>query len=120
MVAPPTAGVTQFANMVPQPGFRAKWRPSIVAGLLAYVAACVILLLSVPNTLWDPAARHVTIVIGGLGLWRFGWWTTHVVRAWIYAFVRYPSLRRRADAAWLAGHRPRRVHFMMTTFREEI
>ena len=118
MVAPPTAGVTQFADMVPQPGFRAKWRPSIVAGLLAYVAACVILLLSVPNTLWDPAARHVTIVIGGLGLWRFGWWTTHVVRAWIYAFVRYPSLRRRADAAWLAGHRPRRVHFMMTTFRE--
>lgn len=116
--APPTPGVIQYADMVPQPGFWAKWNLRVVTGLLAYVAMCLGLLLTVPNTLWDPAARHVTIVIGGLGLWRFGWWTTHVVRAWIYAFVRYPFLRRLADAAWQAGHRPRHVHFMMTTFLE--
>ncbi|MCC8429536.1 glycosyltransferase family 2 protein [Reyranella aquatilis] len=116
--APPTPGVIQFADMVPQPGFWAKWNPAVLFGLLSYVAICVILLLSVPNTLWDPVARHVTIVIGGLGLWRFGWWTTHVVRAWIYAFVRYPALRRLADESWQSGQRPRRVHFMMTTFRE--
>ena len=116
--APPTPGVIQFADMVPQPGFWAKWNPAVLFGLLSYAAICVILLLTVPNTLWDPLARHVTIVIGGLGLWRFGWWTTHVVRAWIYAFVRYPALRRLADESWQSGQRPRRVHFMMTTFRE--
>lgn len=116
---PPTPGVIQYADMLPQPGFWAKWNPTVLGGLAAYAALCVILLLTVPNTLWDPAARHVTIVIGGLGLWRFGWWTTHVVRAWIYAFVHYPALRRLADQAWQDGHRPRRVHFMMTTFREK-
>jgi glycosyltransferase Alg8 len=116
---PPTPGVTQYADMLPQPGFWAKWNPTVLGGLAVYAALCVILLLTVPNTLWDPAARHVTIVIGGLGLWRFGWWTTHVVRAWIYAFVRYPALRKLADQAWQDGHRPRRVHFMMTTFREK-
>lgn len=118
-VAPPTPRVIQYAEMLPRPGFWEKWNPTVLGGLLAYAALCVILLLTVPNTLWDPAARHVTIVIGGLGLWRFGWWTTHVVRAWIYAFVRYPALRRLADQAWQDGHRPRRVHFMMTTFREK-
>ena len=115
---PPTPGVIQYADMLPRPGFRAKWNPTVLGGLAAYAALCIVLLLTVPNTLWDPAARHVTIVIGGLGLWRFGWWTTHVVRAWIYAFVRYPALRKLADQAWREGHRPRRVHFMMTTFRE--
>ena len=115
---PPTPGVIQYADMLPRPGFRAKWNPTVLGGLAAYAALCIVLLLTVPNTLWDPVARHVTIVIGGLGLWRFGWWTTHVVRAWIYAFVRYPALRKLADQAWREGHRPRRVHFMMTTFRE--
>ena len=30
-----------------------------------------------------------------------------------------PQIRARADAIWNSGWRPRRIHFMMTTFREE-
>lgn len=115
----PTPGVTQYADLVPNPGFWAKWNASVLFGLAAYIAVCLVLLLEVPNTLWDPRARHITIVIGGLGLWRFGWWTTHVIRALIYARHHYPTLRRKAARAWQAGHRPRHVHFMMTTFREK-
>ena len=112
------ANVIRFADMLPSPTFRQKWNVRVVLGLTSYIGACTIALLSFPNTLWDPQARHVAIVIGTLGLWRFGWWSTHVVRSWIYSLAHYPALRRRADAAWEAGHRPRHVHFMMTTFKE--
>jgi glycosyltransferase Alg8 len=117
-VLPPTPGVTQYAALLPRPGFWAKWNPRVLAGLAVYLAVCLIVLFELPNELWDPAARHIVVAIGGLSLWRFGWWTTHVVRAWIYAFVHYPALRRRAAAAWAAGWRPRHVHFMLVTFRE--
>lgn len=117
--APPTPGVIQYAAMLPNPTFGQKWNLRVLAGLAVYVSICLILLVELPNTLWDPRGRHLTVVIGGLGLWRFGWWTTHVMRAWIYAFFHYPALRRRADAIWDSGIRPRYVHFMMTTFREK-
>ena len=37
----------------------------------------------------------------------------------IYGSITYPRLRKRADAVWQSGWRPKRVHFQMTTFREE-
>jgi glycosyltransferase Alg8 len=86
-VLPPTPGVTQYAALLPRPGFWAKWNPRVLAGLAVYLAVCLTVLFELPNELWDPAARHIVVAIGGLSLWRFGWWTTHVVRAWIYAFV---------------------------------
>jgi hypothetical protein len=67
-MAPPTPGVVQFAAMLPNPTFFQKWNPRVVAGLAVYLSICLVLLLELPNTLWDPRGRHLTIVIGGLGL----------------------------------------------------
>ncbi len=87
-------------------------------GLLSYVAICVILLLSVPNTLWDPAARHVTVVIGGLGSGGSAGGRPTWSAPGSMPSCAIPALRRLADESWQSGQRPRRVHFMMTTFRE--
>ena len=57
-------------------------------------------------------------VLGMFGLWRYGWWLTHVIRATIYARHTYPKLRARAAEAWDAGWRPRRLHFLVTVYRE--
>lgn len=97
---------------------REKWRPIILFRIFLYFAFCFIALDSLPNSIWDPELRQITILIGTLGIWRYTWWFTHAVRARIYALFVYPRLRSAADAIWDGGWRPRHVHFMMTTFRE--
>ena len=57
--------------------------------------------------------------MGVLGIWRYGWWLNHWIRAIIYERIAYPRIRARADAIWDSGWRPDRVHVLMTTIREE-
>jgi mannuronan synthase len=95
-----------------------KWNAKVIAFLVVYMAACVILLVSVPNILWNPETHEIAVVMGALGLWRFLWWANHGIRAQIYARTHYPRLRKLADDAWARGDRPKHVHVMMTTYKE--
>lgn len=72
-----------------------------------------------PNNFLNPDLLTVTFILGGLGLWRFGWWFTHAVRAEVFARCKWPGMRRRAQAVWQSGWRPRRLHIQMTTYYEE-
>lgn len=100
------------------PGWREKWTPRVLWFLFVYFGLCLIALDHLPNTLWDPRLRQVTIVIGALGIWRYSWWLTHAVRAFIYGRFVYPRMRRQAETVWQSGWRPRHLHFLVTTFRE--
>ncbi len=57
-------------------------------------------------------------VLGLFGVWRYGWWLTHVIRASIYARRTYPRLASDAAALWQGGWRPRRMHVLVTVYRE--
>lgn len=98
-------------------GFQ-KWTPVILLQLSLYAGVCMILALSVPNSFWDNEVKQVTLVLGGLGIWRYGWWLTHAVRAAIYGRIIFPKMRKEADKIWDSGWRPRHLHFMMTTYKE--
>ncbi|MCB1511486.1 MAG: glycosyltransferase [Hyphomicrobiaceae bacterium] len=80
---------------------------------------CFVLVSLVPNQIWDADSRTFVYTMGAIGIWRYSWWFNHWIRAIIYAKITYPRIRRRADELWESGWRPRRVHFQMTTFREE-
>ena len=97
----------------------AKWNVHALLNIGMYICVCAMLLSLVPNTLFDPQVRQVTYVIGFLGIWRFSWWGTHAVRAIIYAKFVYPHMREDGEKLWAGGWRPRHLHFMMTTFRED-
>ncbi len=56
--------------------------------------------------------------LGGLAIWRYGWWLTHLIRAQIYARAVYPRLSADDAAVWAVGWRPERVHILLTTYRE--
>ncbi|MEO0654646.1 MAG: transcriptional regulator, partial [Pseudomonadota bacterium] len=77
------------------------------------------LLVTTNNRFFQPDVLHVTFVIGTLGIWRFGWWFTHAVRAELYRRFKWPGMRARAHAVWHSGWRPRRLHVQMTTYYEE-
>ncbi|MBO9476728.1 glycosyltransferase [Shimia sp. R11_0] len=96
-----------------------RWTAPHLIALMAVFVALFWLLTNVPNRFVDPNAAHITVVLGTLGIWRFGWWFTHAVRAMIYARFKWPEMRRQADALWDAGWRPKRLHIQMTTYYEE-
>ncbi len=96
-----------------------KWRLSQLLVLALLVAALGWLLTHTHNRYFQPGTLHITFVLGALGLWRFGWWSNHAIRAEIYRRVRWPKMRQRADTVWQSGWRPGRLHIQMTTYREE-
>lgn len=97
---------------------REKWSPAVLYKIFLYFAFLFMALDQIPNSLWDPQTRTATVIIGTLGIWRYGWWFTHAIRAQIYRRVVYPRLQSAAQEVWDKGWRPGHIHFMMTTFRE--
>lgn len=88
----------------------------LLAGIFMGIASLAVFF---PNRYFDPDVIHVSIVLGSLGIWRFGWWFTHAIRAEIYRKIKWPPMRARASRLWADGWRPRRLHIQMTTYYEE-
>jgi len=95
-----------------------KWHSKALLQLTAYIIIFLLLVLWVPNKIWIPELKAVTITLGTLGIWRYSWWFVHVVRSEFYQHRRFPKIRAKADKVWRDGWRPQHMHFMMTTFRE--
>ena len=68
-----------------------------IAGHLLYLAVMTVLALSVSLSSLA-AARDGLVVLGIIGLWRYSWAATNLIRAWIYQGLRYPKARSRARA----------------------
>jgi glycosyltransferase Alg8 len=62
--------------------------------------------------------RSALIGFGLLGIWRYSWWLNHVIRSIIYGRFIFPRRRAKANQLWASGWRPKRLFFMMTTFKE--
>ncbi|MGD1884924.1 MAG: glycosyltransferase [Paracoccaceae bacterium] len=103
----------------PAPNYFGRWSLGHFTAFLVIFMVLLWLLANVPNRFGNPSTLHVTVVLGTLGLWRFGWWFTHALRAQVYAKTRWPGMRRRADKLWNEGWRPKRLHIQMTTYYEE-
>lgn len=103
----------------PMPRGFAKWSVVRIVQFGLLIGVLCAAMVFWPNNFFQPDLLQVTFVLGALGIWRFGWWFTHAVRAEIFARFKWPGMRRRADAVWQSGWRPQRLHIQMTTFYEE-
>ncbi len=97
---------------------RFQLRLADLGRLWLLMGTLVVLLLCLPNNLYCPANRRIILTLGVLGLWRYSWWMVHFVRSQIYARYIFPPLRRWAEVLWQSGWRPKRVLYMITTFKE--
>ena len=71
--------------------------------LATLIALNILLLAYLPNRIWEPTDRLLIVTLGVLAIWRYGWWSLHLVRSSIYARLVFPKLRRRAEKAWSHG-----------------
>jgi mannuronan synthase len=86
------------------------------AGHLLYLAVMTVLALSVSLSSLA-AARDGLVVLGIIGLWRYSWAATNLIRAWIYQGLRYPKARSRARAAYAARGLPAHAWFLVTSYK---
>ena len=114
----PTSMYTYDDITKPLP-WRQKWSLEVLLQIALMFGLCFVGLMQLPNRIWDPDIKEITYVIGVLGIWRYSWWFTHSVRARVYGHIVYPRLAKVAREMWDTGWRPRHMHFMMTTFRED-
>ena len=99
-----------------RPRFRFRFRD--LYGLLGYVALILGVLAVVPAPTWNRLGSKLFISIGVIGAWRYSWWLIHFLRSRIYAHIAFPKMRRASEQLWQEGWRPRRVHYIVTTFME--
>ncbi|WP_395813137.1 glycosyltransferase [Devosia sp.] len=85
-------------------------------GHLVYILLVAAVVLTVPSPTADAEVRAVLVVIGLIGLWRYGWAMLHLGRSLWFRKVWFPPLRKRAEAALSedgVGH----AFMLLTSFR---
>ena len=112
-----TEEIDRQINDRPAPG--EKWGFPVKVRLFLYFGLCFAALLTLPNPFYEPGLAEITFAMGMLGIWRYAWWFNHWIRSEIYARRVYPRVRDEAQRLWSDGWRPRHLHFMMTTYKEE-
>src|SRR4051812_39252586 len=65
--------------------------------IVAYAALLAGLALNAPASLWDVDHRPYFVVVGVIGLWRYGWNILHFLRSVWYRRVTFRRRRRALD-----------------------
>lgn len=97
---------------------RFRWNLGEVMRLYLVLTLLAAVVLSIPSSFFESEAVRLGMTLGLIGIWRYGWWFVHFIRAQIYARVVFPPRRQRAEQLWKQGWRPRKLHFLMTTYKE--
>lgn len=81
---------------------------------LVLVSAIAVLATRVPTEVYNPLSPVFLLSIGIVGAWRYSWWSLHALRALYYLKVRFPRIRRAADAA--TGTTVDHVYCLVTSY----
>ena len=94
------------------------WHARDIFHLYVLLTVTFVLLSTIPNRIWTNESLQLAATLGVIGLWRYGWWLTHFIRAQIFQHSVFRRQRHRADRLWNNGWRPDNLYFLMTTYRE--
>ena len=85
-------------------------------GIFLLILALVATALVVPPDWWHAGSSSFLLLIGIIGIWRYGWGLVHLVRSLIYRRIVFPRMRRKvASKGTLAM--PPHVYLLVTSFR---
>ncbi len=116
MIAVATDQIAEPARAETAPAGRCR------RGMFVWVGVFAALYGLIPDHLLHPSDKKLFFTIGVIGIWRYSWAATHLVRALLFRKLRYPTWRARADeaieAAAQAGELPR-IFVLITSYRME-
>jgi mannuronan synthase len=85
-------------------------------GLMFLVLVLAALGLILPTSWWDGASPDFLLLIGAIGVWRYGWGLVHLVRSLIYRRLVFPRMRRHVESLGRAAQ-PSHAYLLITSFR---
>ena len=83
---------------------------------LLFISALGLLATLVPRDIFNPESAHFILLIGMVGLWRYGVGLTHFIRGMLFLYWVYPRYRRQARKLGKEAE-PSHVYLMVTSFR---
>ncbi len=115
-----------FKNELPDPLAQPDWKYRFeltfldVLQLFLYVGTITILSIEGLRHFHEYwRERYMMVSLAVIGIWRYSWWMTHFFRALIYKFFMYPGIRRQADYVWEQGWRPKKLVFLICSYKED-
>jgi len=115
----PLVKAKRLQNLISSQNVSFEFKIKDFVFLLTYLMLLLLIALQLPEQMIEHYETQTALIcFGFLGLWRYSWWMTHVVRSLIYSHWVFPKRRSKAEALWKTGWRPRQLYFMMTTFKE--
>src|SRR6266542_2041259 len=91
--------------------------PSLLVFWAFWLGLAGVLTWCIPASAWLLKPQGLVLSLGVLGLLRYSWQILHAVRAYYYRFVAFPRRRRAADG--LGGQYPRRLFFVVPSYKED-
>jgi glycosyltransferase Alg8 len=88
-----------------------KFSYFLILVLLVFIGAFLL-----PERLFDPYQQKLIFALGVVGIWRYGWFISNIIRSLIYRKRKFPLLRQEEEKA---GDEidPEHVFLLVTTFR---
>ena len=83
---------------------------------LFYILAAAALALLAPAQTMATSTR-LFVILGAIGLWRYGWLLLTLARAVIYATIVYPRMKRAAQSFAAANGTNPHAYFLITSYR---
>lgn len=96
---------------------RVRWQERF--NLLVYCAVAYWIWFSLSDESRSLFDHRLIVIMGILGIWRYGWWFTNFIRALIYQHMVFPRWREKSEGLWQAGWRPPHVYFVIATYKED-
>lgn len=93
--------------------------PQSAFSLLMYIGLLLVIFLNMPLASHALLDNRLALLLGTLGLWRYGWWLINFCRALIFRFRVFPGWRKQANEVWNRGWRPRHIYFVIASYKEE-
>ena len=59
------------------------------------------------------------VLVAAIGIWRYSWWFLNLIRALIYEFIYFPTLRKQADELYKSGWKPPHIYFVIASYKEQ-
>ncbi len=87
---------------------------------LLYSFILAVLLIETPNKLsYISEHPYIFSIVGIIGLYRYGLWLVHLIRAQIYEKYFYANIRKKADSIAEDNWKPARLNFIIASFLED-
>jgi len=96
-----------------------QWRWMDLFNVLIYLSLIGLLFIVMPQESLDLFEHRLVVLFAAIGIWRYSWWFINLIRALIYEYHVFPTLRKQANQLLTTGWKPPHIYFVIASYKED-